>query len=177
MVVETSPVDTAMETETLKLKRNWSPGKKPQEALHPIKKFEIQQWTVTPKYKSLSGHKTTNDDAKTRTRLHKYNSIAQKYAQDKAEAQGRLDDGTTPKKSFKELVPRDYWDFQDIFDPDKAKRLPRHTKWDMEINFVDEVQQKQKPLPRQPGLYESKSPQEKKLMEEFVKENLDKGWI
>lgn len=121
MVVETSPVDMAMETETLKLKRNWSPGKKPQETLHPIKKFEIQQRTVTPKYKSLSGHKTTNDDAKTRTRLRKYNSIAQKYAQDKAEAQGRLDDGTTPKKSFKELVPRDYWDFQDIFDPDKAK--------------------------------------------------------
>ena len=87
----------------------------------------------------------------------------------KAEKQGRSNDDKP--KHWKDLVPRDYWDFGDRFEDKAAQRLPRSTKWDMKIEFVPG----QEP-PKKKAIYPL-TPVEKDAVKEFIQDNLGKGWI
>jgi hypothetical protein len=74
------------------------------------------------------------------------------------------------KLSTEEIVPKEFHSFLDRFDKQKATRLPEHRPWDHQINL--------KPgwTPKKHKVY----PLDKKkdeLMVDFIKENLDKGFI
>ena len=109
------------------------------------------------------------EEQKARQKLTKYSSVAQKYSQMKAEKQGRSNDDKP--KHWKDLVPRDYWDFSDRFEEKAAQRLPHSTKWDMKIEFVP----RQEPLKKK-AIYPL-TPVEKDAVKEFIQDNLGKGWI
>ena len=104
-----------------------------------------------------------------RKKLTKISSVAQKYSQEKAAAQGRGADGST--KNFQESLPPEIRDYADRFSEEKAKRLPQSSEWDMTIDFEEG-----KPLPGRQPIYPL-SPQEQQAVEEFLEENLEKGWI
>ena len=96
-------------------------------------------------------------------------SIAQKLSQMKAQREGRLIDGT--KRNVKTLVPRVLWKYLSVFNENKAKRIPKFSKYDMEINIIPG-----KELPQMRKLYPIPHGQEK-IMEEYIQENIDKGFI
>ena len=104
-----------------------------------------------------------------RKRLTKYTSVAQKYAQEKALKEGRSADSKV--RPTEELVLKELWQYLDRFDKERAKRLPKPSKWDMKIEFIEGSV-----LPK-PGPVYSLSPQERQAVEEFIDENLEKGWI
>ena len=87
----------------------------------------------------------------------------------KAQREGRLIDGT--KRNIKTLVPRVLWKYLLVFNENKAKRIPKFSKYDMEINIIPG-----KELPRMRKLYPIPHGQEK-IMEEYIQENIDKGFI
>lgn len=99
----------------------------------------------------------------------KWSTMAQKLSQAKAQREGRIMDGT--KRDPRTLVPKELWEYLDIFDEEKAKRLPKHTQWDMEINFEEGANQ-----PRLRRIYKLDREEEKSI-KEFVNENMDKGFI
>jgi hypothetical protein len=68
-------------------------------------------------------------------------------------------------------VPKELWDYIDRFEEGGAKRLPRSTRWDMAIEFEEG-----KLLPIKQPIYPL-TPLEHEAVEEFIKENLAKGWI
>lgn len=104
--------------------------------------------------------------------LNKYSSVAQQYSQQKAAAEGRLQSGEKKEKeAWRKLLPPQIADYADVFDPDRAKRLPKHTKWDMKIN-LDAT----KELPKPRGMIKL-TLEEQAAVEEYVNEMLEKGWI
>ena len=111
----------------------------------------------------------TDKDLALRERLNKFSSIAQKYSQQKAAKEGRS--AQDKPKTFKQLVPKELWDFEDRFSAERAKRLPKSTQWDMKIDFVENAE-----LPTLRAVY-ALLPAERQAVDEFIKENLAKGWI
>ncbi|KAL5526401.1 hypothetical protein ACEPAF_8124 [Sanghuangporus sanghuang] len=107
--------------------------------------------------------------ASRRERLLKYNSIAQKYAQEKALDERMAD--SAGDKSLEEVLPKQIWEFRDRFDKDAAKRLPRSGQWDMKIELLPGAE-----LPK-PGPVYPLAPAEKRAVEEWIREDLKKGWI
>ena len=73
------------------------------------------------------------------------------------------------KKYWKELVPRELWKFGDRFDAKKASRLPKHSKWDMKIDF------KEGQAPTAKRTIYPLTLLEQKAVEEFIEENIMKG--
>ena len=74
-------------------------------------------------------------DMEVRKRLTKYTSVAQKYAQEKALKEGRSADSKV--RPTEELVPKELWQYLDRFDKERAKRLPKPSKWDIKIEFIE----------------------------------------
>lgn len=76
------------------------------------------------------------------------------------------------KKSFKELVPEEFWDYEDVFSDEKfSEQLPPHRPWDCNID-LDPA----KPLPKPTGLYHM-SYEEDKELKAWIDEHLGKGFI
>ena len=74
------------------------------------------------------------------------------------------------KKTLEELVPPAYHEQLDIFDEEKANRLPQRRKWDHAIELKPDYE------PKVHKLY-SLSPKERDTMNTFIDENLAKGYI
>ncbi|KAL5503844.1 hypothetical protein ACEPAH_7915 [Sanghuangporus vaninii] len=100
--------------------------------------------------------------------LNKASSVSQQYSQQKAVAEGLL---STAKRDWQKLLPKQIADYADVFDPDRSRRLPKHTKWDMAINLKEGV-----PLPK-PRPIIKLTREEQAALNAYVQELLDKGWI
>ena len=72
--------------------------------------------------------------------------------------------------SLKDAIPKTYHKFLKIFDKKTAERFPKATPYDHEIHLKPDF----KEVRQQPYLL---NPEETKLAREFIKENLEKGYI
>ena len=70
----------------------------------------------------------------------------------------------------KELVPPEYHEFLDVFDEEKANRLPESRKWDHKIDMKEGFE------PKAFKNY-NLTPEEQIELDVFLKENLEKGYI
>ena len=95
--------------------------------------------------------------------------IAQKLSQMKAQREGWLIDRT--KRNIKELVSKVLWKNLSVFNENKAKRILKFSKYDMEINIISGEE-----LPQMHKLYLIPQGQEK-IMKEYIQENIDKEFI
>ena len=128
-----------------------------------------RRWVPTRGDKKVKedSYKIKDKALQLRKKLTKISSIAQKYALEKAAAQGTTDG----PNDLQEWLPEQIRDYEDRFSEERAKRLPKNSRWDMTIEFRDDVTP-----PGYRPVY-ALSPQEKEAVEEFIKENLEKGWI
>jgi len=74
------------------------------------------------------------------------------------------------EKTAEELVPKEFHDYMKVFSDEEAARFPERKPWDHEINLQDDFK------PKSLHIY-LMSPAEDKELQEFLKENLDKGYI
>ena len=74
------------------------------------------------------------------------------------------------KKSLEEMIPERYLKYQKVFEQEASERLPEHGKWDhaidLDLNFA----------PQDCKIY-LKNPIEQTIQDEFLEENLRKGYI
>ena len=103
-----------------------------------------------------------------RRQAEKFNSIAQKYAQEKARREALRDEAD---KTDVNSLPKEISDFKDRFSEEAAKRLPKHSKWDMKIELMEGAK-----LPGPGALYQP-SPADRKAIGEWIQKDLEKGWI
>ena len=89
------------------------------------------------------------------------------YSQQLAEAAQKK----KPQKTFEEMVPAQYRQYQRVFSEQESERLPAHRPWDHAIEF----------LPGAPESLRTKiypmSPIEQEELDRFIEENLRKGYI
>ena len=71
---------------------------------------------------------------------------------------------------LKEMIPKEFHEYLDIFDEQKANRFPMSQPWDYQIEMKEGFE------PKSFKNY-SLTPQEQIEMEKFLKENLEKGYI
>jgi Reverse transcriptase (RNA-dependent DNA polymerase). len=74
------------------------------------------------------------------------------------------------EKTFEELVPEEFRDFQDVFSKEKAERIPTRRPYDHAINLKEGTE------PARDRIYPI-SPKERGALKEFLEENLRKGYI
>lgn len=79
--------------------------------------------------------------------------------------------GTTPDQAVKDVVPREYHEFLDVFGEEEAKELPPHRPWDMKINLVPRAQ-----TDHRVGLYPLNEEQ-LRAQKEWIDEHLEKKFI
>ena len=73
-------------------------------------------------------------------------------------------------KLVKEIVPKEYHGYLDVFDEDKANHFPDSQSWDHKIEMKEEFEPKYfSPYKLTPG--------EQLELDKFLKENLEKGYI
>ena len=95
-------------------------------------------------------------------------TFSQQVSQEKAKREGRHAlQSNDPRK----LVPKILWKYLPIFSKEKAKRLPKSSKYDMKIEFQEGAE-----LPKLKRVYKVPEGQ-KQSMKEFIMENLEKGFI
>ena len=75
------------------------------------------------------------------------------------------------KKTFKEMVPKQYWDFAKVFSEEESQRLPRHQPWDHAIDLEPDAVQKWK-IRSYPM-----SPNEQLELDKFLTEHIQKGYL
>jgi RNase H-like domain found in reverse transcriptase/Reverse transcriptase (RNA-dependent DNA polymerase)/Integrase zinc binding domain len=75
-----------------------------------------------------------------------------------------------PDLTPEQLVPREYHDYLDIFDEDKANRFPDTRPWDHKIKMKSRFE------PKSFKTY-NLTPEEQVELDKLLKENLDKGYI
>jgi hypothetical protein len=75
-----------------------------------------------------------------------------------------------PDLTPEQLVPREYHNYLDIFDEDKANRFPDTRPWDHKIEMKSGFE------PKSFKIY-NLTPEEQVELDKFLKENLDKGYI
>ena len=73
-------------------------------------------------------------------------------------------------KTTEELIPSEYQDYKDVFEKKASERFPISRDYDHAINLKPDF------VPRNCKVY-SLSPKETELMNEFIDENLCKGYI
>ena len=78
--------------------------------------------------------------------------------------------GDSTKKPLIEHVPKEYHDFLTTFEKKSSERLPEHQAWDHGIELNEDFK------PRRSVNY-SLTVQEQELLDEFLEENLRKGYI
>ena len=67
-------------------------------------------------------------------------------------------------------IPKEYHQYLDIFDKDKAERFPESQPWDHKIKLKEGFQ------PKSFKTY-NLTPEEQKELDNWIKENMDKGYI
>ena len=76
-----------------------------------------------------------------------------------------------PTRSFEELVPPQYRDFDKVFSEKESERLPEHKPWDHAIDLIpgtpETIRTKVYPM----------SPTEQEELDRFLDDNLRKGYI
>jgi hypothetical protein len=75
-----------------------------------------------------------------------------------------------PERTFEEIVPKEYWDFREVFSKESFDELPECRQWDHAIELMPDAQA------RSCKLYPL-SPPEQRELDAFIKENLDSGRI
>ena len=94
-------------------------------------------------------------------------AVGYTYSQQLAEAAQKK----KPQKTFEEMVPAQYRQYQRVFSEQESERLPAHRPWDHAIEF----------LPGAPESLRTKiypmSPIEQEELDHFIEENLRKGYI
>jgi hypothetical protein len=75
-----------------------------------------------------------------------------------------------PDLTPEQLVPQEYHNYLDIFDEDKANRFPDTWPWDHKIEMKSRFE------PKSFKTY-NLTPEEQVELDEFLKENLEKGYI
>ena len=73
-------------------------------------------------------------------------------------------------KSFEDLVPKEYWEFQDIFSKKSFNQLPARKPWDYMIELTSGSQ------PFSIKVYPM-SPNEQQELDIFLEDNLKTHWI
>ena len=68
------------------------------------------------------------------------------------------------------LIPKEYLDYSDVFDKASADQLPDRREFDHQIPLVNDARTTAGPIYKL-------SPCEHKVLEQYVKENLDRGFI
>ena len=74
------------------------------------------------------------------------------------------------EKTLEEMVPPEYHEFLNVFDKKAASRFPSSRPWDHKIELKEGF------VPKHSKLYDI-SPKEKKELDKFIQENLEKGYI
>ena len=77
---------------------------------------------------------------------------------------------TGPTKSFEDLVPKEYWKFQDVFSKKLFDQLPARKPWDHVIELSPGSQ------PFSTKVYPM-SPNKQQELDIFLEENLKTHWI
>jgi hypothetical protein len=109
-----------------------------------------------PVFARISGLEQTSYD------LTKWSNMAQKLAQEAAKKK--------VEKPVTEMVPHGYHDYLDVFSEERAKQFPKSRSWDHKIETKPGY------IPR--GCRVNKlSPVEDNLLKEWIKENLETGYI
>ena len=72
---------------------------------------------------------------------------------------------TGPTKSFEDLVPKEYWEFQDVFSKKSFDQLPARKPWNHVIELTPGSQ------PPSTKVYPM-SPKEQQELDAFLEENL-----
>lgn len=85
--------------------------------------------------------------------------------------EGFDEDDDTETVNWKPLVPKAYWEFGDVFSKNKSERMPIRKPYDHAIDFEEGAS-----LPRPAKLYPL-SPKEKNSLDEWINEELRKGYI
>ena len=75
------------------------------------------------------------------------------------------------KKTFEEMIPKQYRDFAKVFSEEESQRLPRHQPWDHPINLEPDAVQKWKIK-----LYPM-SPNEQLELDKFLTKHIQKGYL
>ena len=94
--------------------------------------------------------------------LHAKMTISQRLAQNAMEPQ--------KKKLLEEMILERYLKYQKVFEQVVSERLPKHGRWDHAIDLDPNF------VPRDCKIY-PKNPREQKIQDEFLEENLRKGYI
>ena len=100
------------------------------------------------------------------TVLTKATTKSQELSQQKALKEGCI---TGQEKHWKEYMPKEYWDYEDVFT--EPKGLPPQRPWDLRINFKEGYT-----LPKTPPIYRLTEPENKEL-NKWIDEQLHKGYI
>ena len=75
------------------------------------------------------------------------------------------------QKMFKEMVPKQYWDFAKVFSEEESQCLPQHQPWDHAIDLEPDAVQKWK-IKSYPM-----SPNEQLELDKFLTEHIQKGYL
>jgi hypothetical protein len=70
----------------------------------------------------------------------------------------------------KKLIPEDLHDFLDVFDNNKVNRFPESNMWDHKIDMKEGFEPKS-------FKNHNLTPEERKELDKFLDENLEKGYI
>ena len=77
----------------------------------------------------------------------------------------------TTEKDWKEIVPLQYHKWEKVFLEQEATQMPSHQPWDIEIELVKDA-----PPSLDCKIYPLMAAEQTKLVE-YIKDNLDKGYI
>ena len=83
-------------------------------------------------------------------------------------SKGDVDESTL--KEAQKLVPREYWDYLDVFSKTKSERMPLRKPWDHGIDLKED-------FPPKKGRLIPLSVDEQKEVEAFLDDQLSKGYI
>ena len=81
------------------------------------------------------------------------------------------DDDTSDSDNWKSLVPKEFWEYGDVFSKKKSERMPTRKPYDHAIEFEENAS-----LPKPAKLYPM-SPMERNSLDQWIDEELQKGYI
>ena len=81
------------------------------------------------------------------------------------------DDDTSDSDNWKSLVPKEFWEYGDVFSKKKSERMPTRKPYDHAIDFEEGAS-----LPKPAKLYPM-SPIERNSLDQWIDEELRKGYI
>jgi hypothetical protein len=131
------------------------------------------QWRTTEEVLDKEEHLNRPTNASDKILLEYLGMENELWINSKENLATKLASGANQKKpnlTPEQLVPREYHDYLDIFDKDKANQFPDTQPWDHKIKMKSGFE---------PELFKTYNltPEEQVELDKFLKENLDKGYI